>query len=272
MEPRYWATAIKDARKQLGLTQAELATDTKIPLESLRAYEEGRRRPSRARITALLDALKVDRGTRNNALVSLGYAPDMLSFREQFPELMFTLEEATEEIERFPWPACVLDEWMAVMSANTVAQRLWGVDLRHEFTQPVERNLLSIASNPRFADRCLNWEEAVSTALAGFKWHHRGENDPDAPSPYFAAVVEHFLTGDPKYVGKFGELWQKVKPLKIKQRWSYPIVMQEPEGILRFRVFVTGANEPLGLVFNDWIPLDAGTWLALDQIAKRPQR
>lgn len=44
----------------------------------------------------------------------------------------------------------------------------------------------------------------------------------------------------------------------------------EPDaGEMRFQCFVSMAHEELALSFNDWIPTDADTWLALDRIAAR---
>ncbi len=78
------------------------------------------------------------------------------------------------------------------------------------------------------------------------------------------------MEGDPRYVTRFFELWQKVPPTEPKIRWSYPVVWTEPGlGVLRFEAVVNQANEPDGLAFNDWMPLDAATWEALEQIRKR---
>ena len=97
---------------------------------------------------------------------------------------------------------------MEVVDANQPAQLLWGVDRRREVTNQLERNMRGVASNPRFADRCRNWDEAVGTIIAGFKGHTRGPESYDSPSPYFAVVLEQFLQGDKTYVGRFLDVWE----------------------------------------------------------------
>ena len=38
------------------------------------------------------------------------------------------------------------------------------------------------------------------------------------------------------------------------------MVWRGDSGLLRFLAVVNAANEPKGLAFNDWIPIDAQTW------------
>jgi hypothetical protein len=82
--------------------------------------------------------------------------------------------------------------------------------------------------------------------------------------------MQRFSQGDPTYVGRFLQQWEATAPRDPKIRWSYPIVWREPDlGTLRFQVLVSACNEPEGLAFNDWIPLDAATWQALEALARR---
>ncbi len=252
------------------ISQRALAKQAGVSAATVKAYELGLRRPSRELLTAILDSLKVERAQRNRILMSAGFAPDGLSLRPDNPDLMFTIEEAAEEIERYRWPAFALDEFMEVVAANRIAQRLWGVDLRREFTGPIERNLLSVASNPRFAERCVNWDEAIGVMISVFKGHYRGQETLEQPSPYFEVVLQRFFQGDQKYVNRFLSLWDDTPPATAKLRWSYPIVWEEPGiGRMRFHCFASSANEWDGLAFNDWIPLDDKTWQALDALARR---
>ena len=159
---------------------------------------------------------------------------------------------------------------MEVVAANAVAQALWSVDLTTEFLDPIERNLLSVASDPRFAERCSNLPEVLEVMSAVLKGHHRGAEALGNPSPYFAKVLERFVAGDPKYIQPFFQAWQAAVPRTPKIRWEYPIVWEDPDaGTLRFRGMVNPANEPDGLAFNDWVPLDAETWVALARVTAR---
>jgi transcriptional regulator with XRE-family HTH domain len=268
MEPD-WRARIREARLNEGLTQAQLAEFAGLSPSTLRGYERGRRRPTREHLVKMLDVMKLERGGRNQILADAGFAPDGMQLRPHNPDLMFTVEECAVEVQQYAWPAFVMNEWSEVVVANDVAQRLWGVDLRSEFTDAIDRNLLSIASNPRFAERIANWDEAVGVLVAVWKGHHRGAEDIEKPSPYFAAVLERFLNGEPKYIGRFLSLWRDVPGRTPKMRWSYPVVWNDPgAGVMRFKCFASSASEPDGLAFNDWIPLDAETWSALEELRR----
>lgn len=156
-----------------------------------------------------------------------------------------------------------------MLGANDAAQRLWGVDLRTEFLDDIDRNLLSVATTPRFADRCVNWDEAVTDLFSMFKGPDRGRDDPEQPSPYFRAVLERFLAGDPRYVAKLAALWARAEPNRWigKMRLSYRVVWSIPgQGLLHFECLVTVAHHSDSTAFNDWIPTDAATWTALEAL------
>lgn len=249
------------------MSRPELAEAAHVSEATLKAYESGVRHPRRPYLVAILDALKIDRGTRNDVLASAGFVPDGAGLRYDMRDLAFTVDEAAVEMERYGWPAFLGDEFGRVLAANSVARRIWGVDLEREFPDPVDRHLLSVATTPRFADRCLNWDEAVGTILATWRNHFRGAESFDAPSPLFAGIVERLLEGDPKYVSRLAELWRDAPPIKVKMRWSYRIVWQVPGfDMMRFQGFLSAANEPDGYMFYDWIPVDATTWEQLNRL------
>lgn len=82
-------------------------------------------------------------------------------------------------------------------------------------------------------------------------------------------MLERFLKGDPKYVSRFLEIWQAAPGGTHRRiRWTYPITWSIPGvGNMRFRGVANPANERDGLTFNEWIPLDADTWVALERLA-----
>ncbi|HYM16117.1 MAG TPA: helix-turn-helix domain-containing protein [Dehalococcoidia bacterium] len=267
-----WFDMLAKTRQRLALTQAQLAARAHISAPSLKSYESGRRHPSRPYLTAILDALKVDRMERNRILGAAGYATDSFELGP-WPDsrFMFSTEEATAFIELHRWPAFLTNEMMEVVGANAVAQRLWGVDLDREFLDVADRNLLAVASDPRFADRCANLPEILDVMAAILKGHHRGPEAIENPSPHFASVLQRFLAGDPKYIQPFLKAWQEAEPRTPKIRWEYPVVWSDPLiGKLRFTGIVNPASEPDGLAFNDWIPLDAATWSAVERLPEGP--
>lgn len=264
-----WHHLLRDARTALHLTREDLADLAGVSPDTVKSYELGQRQPSRGLLIALLDALKLERTSRNAILMQAGFAPDgWVLGPEGYPTYLFPMDEAIAYVQHRKWPAFVMNEALEVVGLNGVCEKLWGIDFKREFPAPLDRNMLVVSSNPRFADK-VNWDEMVSVAIAVFKGHHRGPEDVEHPSPLFGEILSRFLEGDPRYVTRFFELWQTVQPIEPKIRWFYPVVWTEPGvGILRFEAVVNQANEPDGLSFNDWIPLNAETWEALGRIAK----
>ena len=256
------------ARVRLGLTQADLAERSHVSANTIKAYEAGRRHPSRPYLAALLDALKIGREERNKILGDAGYVSDGYELGPWvYSGFMFTPNEAAEFIEQYDWPAFLLAEMLDVAAANAAAQRLWRVDLSTEFLNPGERNLLSLVSDPRFGTRLANMPDALRVMAAVMKGHHRGAESLDNPSPVLASILDGFMTGDPAYLQVLLQSWQDAVPRTPKIRWEYPVSWSEPEvGTLRFRCLVNPAAEPDGLAFNDWIPLDAQTWDGLRRL------
>ena len=111
-------------------------------------------------------------------------------------DLQYTTQGAQAEVDRAAWPAFVSNEMSEVVVANAVALSLWGLDLR-DYPTIGDRSMLSFVSDPRFADRIANWDEAVGTIASVFKGHFRGGEDLDDPSPVFRTMLEKFLAGDP---------------------------------------------------------------------------
>jgi transcriptional regulator with XRE-family HTH domain len=60
MADKTFAIRLVGLRKAAGLTQAELADESGIPLGTLRGLEQARRQPTWAAVQALAAALKID--------------------------------------------------------------------------------------------------------------------------------------------------------------------------------------------------------------------
>jgi len=266
-----WRVQLRQAREHLRLSREDAAGLAGVGAPTIKSYELGRRRPPHAKLTALLTAYRLNREEQRRILEGAGFVSDDHPEAAAGNHIWYTAAEAEAEVRRHAWPAFVMDEFVRVVAANDAAQRLWGVDLRVEFTNPVDRNLLSVASNPRFADRCVNWDEALRHMLAAFKGHDWAPERVERPGPYFAAVLDRFMQGDPRYVARFLKAWDAAPATwSNKVRWSYPVVWDEPGiGVMRFESLTSPANDPDGLAFNDWIPLDAATWERLGQLASR---
>ncbi len=269
-----WHRLLREAREAEGLSRRLLGAAAGVSPYTVKAYELGLKHPSRVALVALLDALRVDRLTRNTILAGAGFAPDGESLAPSNDDYALSLAEATAAIAACPWPAHVNNEFMEVLSANAIAQSIWGVDLEREFNSPVERNMLTVAATPRFADRILNWDEMVSIGVGIMKGHHRGgETLSDEASLYFAAVMQHLFDGDPRYLTRFLGLWEAVPPRVPKVRWYYPVTWDHLElGVLRFTVAVSTVNDVDGLYINDWIPRDVQTGVAIAGLLDTPSQ
>ena len=263
--------SLRRLRDAAGLARAELAERAGVSVASVKAYEDGTRHPRRNTLVALLDALTADAFAREQTLRAGGFAPDGASPALRSEEEWFTLEGASKAIAIHAHPACVTTELFEVVAANACIQRVWEVDLHRELEGPFQRSFLSMLSTRRFADRLVNWEEALSVAVAVVKGHYGGETaiDPER-HPYLAAAVEHLLAGSPEYVQRFLGLWLTVPGAIYRVRLSYPVVWRHSEcGDLRFRAVTGPANRRPSLWFNDWIPQDGRTAEAVAELAAR---
>jgi transcriptional regulator with XRE-family HTH domain len=262
-----WYERLVAARTRLNVSQTELAVRASVSLSSIKAYERGVRHPSRPHLAAVLDALKLDRAERHDIFVAAGYALDAERLGPAWNDLGLSREGAERECRRAVWPVFVLGEFGELVCANDILLKLWGVDLSTEFTGPGERSLLAVATNPRFADRVLNWDDAVGALASVFKGHHRGPEDLEQPSPVFKSMLDRLLAGDPAYVRRFLDLWQRVEPATPRLRWHYPMAWQHPAaGVMRFDCVVSTCNADEGQAFNDWIPVDSESWANLERL------
>jgi transcriptional regulator with XRE-family HTH domain len=198
-----WCARLEAARKDLRLSRTALAELSGVSAPTIKAYEHGLRHPTRGLLIAILEALKLERNARDSILVDAGLAPDgRFLGPDSFPDYMFTAEEALQHMEELPWPAFIFNEFLEVVVANRIAQRLWGIDLDREFPKPIDRNMLAVSSSPRFAGKVDKWDEMVSVAISVFKGHHRGPEALERLSPYFAEVVQRFSQGSPEYAAR----------------------------------------------------------------------
>ena len=188
----------------------QLAAATLLGAASIKAYEA--RDPSSfgAALARILDGLNADVFTRDEIMKEAGYVPDGLSPSFRLADEWFSLEEACAEIAHAPIPVCVTTEFMEVVGANAMVQRLWEVDLARELHGPFERSLLAMLSTPRVGDHLLNWEEAISVGISIVKAHHGRAGHSGRQQPYFVGRPAALSSGDPAYVQRFLKLWAAV--------------------------------------------------------------
>ncbi len=271
-----WRQKLRAARHAAGVSQREVAERAGVSPESIRAYETGRRRPTRERLAAILEALEATVYDTNQIMEAANFTTPSTIFPDaEYPNYFFTIEELQTEVELVEWPEFVLNNANEVVAANAAVQALWGIDFarERETHTRAQLNLLSVASQRKFADRIVNWDECVATLAAVFKGRPVNPASLDEPDPYFSEVLQEFADGDPAFLARLVQIWMTTPGRDAKVRWSYRVVWRDDElGEMRFHAIVGTASEPGGLSFNDWQPLDAATWTALAQVKARATR
>lgn len=269
--PTDWRHLLRAARKALKLDQAEVARAVGVSPETLRSYELGRRVPRREHLEALLLALKIPNDTANAIRDALGYASVLFQF-ERNRDFFFKLEELPAVVEDTPWPQFVVNDAFEICAANSWMAAVWDIDYEFEYNSRtrVQRNLLSVTGDARFADRLKNWDEIVAMFASIFKSPYPTSFELEAPTPYFNEVIAEFVKGDPVLIKRLLDIWAVTEPRTSKVRSSYPIIWEDTDfGEMRFRGVITNASYPDALSFNDWIPLDAETWQVLTRVKAR---
>jgi transcriptional regulator with XRE-family HTH domain len=271
-----WRSQLRATRERLGVSRAELARRSGVPADTLRRWEDGTRNPRHASLRAALDALDCPSAEANAIVADAGFPPQRTLFpADRFPNFYYTVDDLRKVVEDVPWPEFVLNDNTEVVAANAILEALWRINFEEERarrTKP-QMNLLSVASDHQFADHVVNWDECVATLASVFKGRPRDPHtleQPDQPDPYFDAVLAEFSKGDSTFLARLIEVFATTPPREPKCRWTYRVVWKDDDfGELRFIAVVNVANEPDALAFNDWIPVDAASWEALERVRSR---
>lgn len=118
---------LREVRRARRLSQLELSLRVGVSQRHLSFLENGRARPSRAMLLALLDALEAPLPERNRALLAAGYAPQFVERALDHPDMApvrTTIAHLLAAHE--PAPALVLDAGWNLVQANAAALRLVG--------------------------------------------------------------------------------------------------------------------------------------------------
>lgn len=268
-----WRTQLRNIRGRLDVSRTELARRSGVPVHTLRRWEDGSRNPKQDSLRAVLTALDCPTFEANAILADAGFPPARTLFpTDLFPAYYYTVAELHQAVEEQPWPEFVLNNNTEVVAANRAVQALWQIDFADEKARrtPAQMNLLSVASDHKFTDHVVNWDECVTTLAAVFKGRPRDPHTLEQPDPYFDAVLAEFARGDPAFLTRLIEVFAATPARDPKCRWTYRVVWRDDDfGEMRFLAVVNTASEPDGLAFNDWHPVDAETWAVLEQVKSR---
>ena len=259
-----WYVLLRGARRDLGLRRAELAGRAGISEASVRAYEMGRRHPTREHLAEMLTCLRLDRRSRNDVLINAGFAPDAIDM----PDGSLSRKEAARLVHERPWPAFVLNEVMEVVASNRVGTRLTGLT-RQDLEDRVDRNVLVIAARVVAAPtsgQMRDWGMAARRVIARMK--AAGVGTLDDPDPYFAALLERIAWGGRGLLHEFAAQWEATPPGgQPAMSWSYPAHWTLRDGgTLNLHCVATRVNTQDPIEIHDWIPADAASAAMLEVV------
>lgn len=135
---------LKSWRKQVGISQLELAMRSGVSQKHISFLEKSRARPSQMMVMQICEALNIPLRVRNHFLISAGFAPAYKESALSAPELS-AVNRAVDMIlaNQSPYPAFVLDRYYNIIRANDGALSLQC--LLYEVTRP--QDLPQIAGN-----------------------------------------------------------------------------------------------------------------------------
>lgn len=257
---------MRAARRDLGISPSDLASRAGLSEASVRAYETGRRRPTRENLSRILECLRLDRFTRNELFVGAGLAPDTIDA----PLGSISRREAIRLVHDRPWPAFVVNEVMEVVGGNRIGLRLAGLTQKH-LDDRVERNVLIIAARvvaePPSTNQMRDWGVIARRAIARMK--AAGVGTLEDPDPYFAALLDRIARGGSGLLREFSAQWEST-PARAQPNvtWAFPAQWTVGDGgTLRLHCLATRVNTVDPIEIHDFVPADATSSAMLERIA-----
>jgi transcriptional regulator with XRE-family HTH domain len=268
-----WRHRLREARRRLDLTRDGIAERAGVSKETVRAYEEGRRRPGdRQHLVRILEAVELSRLEINGILEELGFAPVRDAAAPADGASWSGLIDAQRLVDACPWPAFAVNDLVEVVADNASSRALFAVGFAGGRNEPPTRSLLALATTRPFADHLENWDEAVGLFAAAWKGHITKSVGPGDAATRLSRILDSVEgTGDSSYLLRILRIWSETFAGPPARRWFYPIVWRDDSlGRMTFQGMVHTGDDPETLVsFNDWIPANSTTWSALDRAKSR---
>lgn len=257
-----WNTQLRMLRERRSLSRLQVAQRARMSESSIRSYEDGRRRPTRPKLSRLLHVLGADNASRNAVLTDAGFAPATPVGRYAEPNI--PEKETIRLIRERPWPAFLLNPRAEVLAVSRAAQRLLSLSDRDVAGR---RSVLTATTRRAIAAQVENWDEQIAGMIALFKAGVPEEPSLDAPGPYLRAILKQLTAGDPALRQRFVELWEatpafhgRVTGLMYRSVWS------GAAGTIRFTCHIGCLNTETGLYAHTWIPADARSHHVLETL------
>jgi transcriptional regulator with XRE-family HTH domain len=159
-----FGVTLREWRARRHLSQLDLALEADISARHVAFLETGRAKPSRHMVDQLIDALDVPVRSRNEFLLTAGFAPLFTAFELDDAALAPLRAGLDRLLDRHaPYPGLLLDRHWNVVKANHTATLM--LDLLSPDTE--EPNLLTrLATSPRTAELIENWPELAAEFIA----------------------------------------------------------------------------------------------------------
>lgn len=265
-------------RNASGLTRESLSNVSGTPIESIRAYEKGRRLPSATALRAISRGLGLSKVQTDGLLHLAGRSAEdsggifrkLQYFGQRLPSLV-------TELERCEWPAMVLNERHEIVGWNGLANSVAELDIGCDLTTPDDRNLLRMATTPHFdgriGGRLRNWEELISRLVSVLK--AEGARHPDVGfPPYLERLVGLIAGARPEVLHELLQMWASSPVWPDERRNVHPIDWQLSDGSrLSFLGAYRAWDHYSGTFVFDWHAADSVTteWLSqrLSEVERR---
>ncbi len=267
---------LREQRRAVGMTRAQTATAANLAPDTIAAYEQGARRPSRKNLIAVARAISLDGATMNELLQEIGQPPEPTDFARwctgeshlspmtigpgkpiNRPTPLAAILRAADDL---PWPTFVANDSCEVVHGNAAALRL----LNWRDWQPLPGrdapHLLQIILSEWFRERCTNWE-AVARALVPVELEPLVlAHDPALTKSSLRALARQLRAESPEIFAALTEVDLSTEP-EAPPRVAVLVEWRTPEGTqLRFHCLVAHWNAFDAVWAIDLHPADAATW------------
>ena len=177
--------------------------------------------------------------------------------------------EARDEIERVRWPKFVVNDALEVVAANRAAIGLWDFEVDFEVSgrTRAQLSLLAILADPRVASHVANLDACFGSAVGILKAALE-KRLPTTDAAIFAeAVLAECAARDPSTIRRLLRIWEATPATTPRAQATYDVVWRDGQGVEIGLMAVTSVcNEPDGLFYHDWYPVDAASHAGLERI------
>lgn len=268
-----WQPLLRHWRQQTGMSRPALAARSGVSVAAIRAYEAGARHPSSHALRSLIDAIGMPADDANKVLAGAGYA---IEWEAPFQGRIATVSavDLAAGVASCPWPAFITNQSFDVVATNDAMAQIFDVDADRDLTRFGERNFIGGITHDEFADRLENWDEVVEFMCGLIKSDPRWNGtDVTNPAPWIRPQLERLLSGNPRRVQRLLETWERALPIPHRIQQQFRVCwLYGGEERLVFSGRLVMADLWSELHWNEWIPGDTATWLALDRLrASRDQ-